>query len=136
VTAEQQIVLIADDSVTNLHVLNDILRPHYRVKATRSGVRAVEIAARDRPHAVLLDVMMPDLDGPEACRRIKMQPGLAHVPVLFITGSTGAEAADACAAAGGAGMLTKPVDAQELLDTVAEHIRAAGSSDDGQPTPS
>jgi putative two-component system response regulator len=124
VTAEQPILLIADDSITNLHVLNNILRPHYRVKATRSGLGAVEIAARDKPHAVLLDVMMPDLDGPEVCRRIKSDPTLAHIPVLFVTGSADAEAVEACMTAGGSGLLTKPVDAQELLETVAAQIRA------------
>jgi putative two-component system response regulator len=125
VNGEQRIVLIADDSITNLHVLNSILRPHYQVKATRSGVRALEIAIRDRPHAVLLDVMMPDLDGPEVCRRIKAEPGLSHVPVLFVTGSADTDAAAACIAAGGAEILTKPVNADALLATLARHIRDA-----------
>ncbi len=124
-TTGQHIVLIADDSVTNLHVLNNILRPHYRVKATRSGVQAVAIAERDHPDVVLLDIMMPDLDGPEVCRRIKALPGLARTPVLFVTGSADAETAAACAAAGGAGVLRKPVDRDELLATVADRIRAA-----------
>jgi len=123
VTAEQQIVLIADDSITNLHVLNNILRPHYRVRATRSGERAVEIAARERPDAVLLDIMMPDLDGPDVCRRIKAQPGLADVPVIFVTGSADADARALCQAAGGAALLSKPVDPQALLAAVAAHIR-------------
>jgi putative two-component system response regulator len=130
VTAEQPIVLIADDSITNLHVLNNILRPHYRVKATRSGLRAVEIAARDKPHAILLDVMMPDLDGPEVCRRIKSDPDLAHIPVLFVTGSADAAAVEACMAAGGAGLLTKPVEARELLETVDAQIGNADADAD------
>lgn len=125
VTREPQTVLIADDSVTNLHVLNNILRRHYRVRATRSGERAVEIAIRDHPHAVLLDIMMPDLDGPDACRRIKAQPELARVPVIFITGREDDAARDLCAAAGGADVLTKPVNPQTLLDMLAAHIRAA-----------
>ena len=125
-TGEPQTVLIADDSITNLHVLNNILRSHYRVRATRSGKRAVEIAARDHPHAVLLDIMMPDLDGPEVCRRIKAEPELAQVPVIFITGSEDDAARDLCAAAGGADLLTKPVNPQTLLEMLAVHIRAAG----------
>lgn len=127
-TAEQRTVLIADDSVTNLHVLNNILRPHYRVKATRSGLRAVEIAAREHPHAVLLDVMMPDLDGPEVCRRIRALPGAEQLPVLFITGSTDAERAADCIAAGGVAVLTKPVDAHQLLAALAEHLADAGTA--------
>jgi putative two-component system response regulator len=130
-TAEQQIVLIADDSITNLHVLNNILRPHYQVKATRSGQRAVEIAARDQPDAVVLDIMMPDLDGPEVCRRIKALPGLAQTPVLFVTGSADAEAAAVCTAAGGAALLSKPVDSERLLATIADRIQAAGGMGDG-----
>ena len=122
---EPQTVLIADDSVTNLHVLNNILRPHYRVKATRSGLQAVEIAARDQPDAVLLDILMPDLDGPEVCRRIKALPRLARTPVLFITGSADAEITAACAAAGGVCVLRKPVDGEHLLSMVAKHIRSA-----------
>jgi putative two-component system response regulator len=125
VTGEPQTVLIADDSITNLHVLNNILRRHYRVRATRSGQRAVEIATRDRPHAVLLDIMMPDLDGPDVCRRIKAEPELAQVPVIFITGIEDDAARALCAAAGGADLLTKPVDPETLLEMLAVHIRAA-----------
>lgn len=124
-TGEPQTVLIADDSITNLHVLNNILRRHYRVRATRSGQRAVEIATRDRPHAVLLDIMMPDLDGPDVCRRIKAEPELAQVPVIFITGIEDDAARALCAAAGGADLLTKPVDPETLLEMLAVHIRAA-----------
>lgn len=124
-TGETQTVLIADDSITNLHVLNNILRRHYRVRATRSGQRAVEIATRDRPHAVLLDIMMPDLDGPDVCRRIKAEPELAQVPVIFITGIEDDAARALCAAAGGADLLTKPVDPETLLEMLAVHIRAA-----------
>jgi putative two-component system response regulator len=127
VTGEPQTVLIADDSITNLHVLNNILRRHYRVRATRSGQRAVEIATRDHPHAVLLDIMMPDLDGPDVCRRIKAEPELAQVPVIFITGSEDGASRALCAAAGGADLLTKPVDPQTLLEMLAAHIRAAGA---------
>jgi CheY-like chemotaxis protein len=124
-TEQQQTVLIADDSITNLHVLNNILRPHYRVKATRSGLQAVEIALRVKPDAVLLDMLMPDLDGPDVCRRIKAQPGLADVPVLFITGSEGEEALALCRAAGGIGVLTKPVDEDKLLAAVADGIQSS-----------
>lgn len=128
-TGEQPTVLIADDSITNLHVLNNILRSHYRVKATRSGERAVEIAVRDHPDAVLLDIHMPDLDGTDVCRRIKAEPGLAQVPVIFVTGSADDASRALCAAAGGADILFKPVDPQTLLDTVATQIRGAGGTD-------
>jgi len=128
-TEEQPVVLIADDSITNLHVLNNILRPHYHVKATRSGLRAVEIAVRDQPKAVLLDVMMPDLDGPDVCRRIKSQPGLEHTPVLFVTGSADDKVTTLCRAAGGAVALTKPVDPKRLLAAVADLIATAAVAD-------
>ncbi len=120
----KKVVLIADDSITNLHVLNQILSPHYRIKATRSGLRAVDIALRDRPDAVLLDLMMPDLDGTEACRRIKAAPGGADLPVLFITGSAGDQAVASCSDAGGARLLTKPIDRDELLAAVSGVIAA------------
>jgi putative two-component system response regulator len=129
---EQPVVLIADDSITNLHVLNNILRPHYRVKATRSGLRAVEIALRDQPSAVLLDVMMPDLDGPEVCRRIKAEPDLEGTPVVFVTGSADATATADCHAAGGVAVLTKPVDPKLLLATVASLIAARSDADAGR----
>jgi CheY-like chemotaxis protein len=125
VNAEQKTVLIVDDSVTNLHVLNQILKPHYRVKATRSGVKAVDIATRDRPDAVVLDLMMPDLDGMEVCRRIKAVPELERIPVFFVTGSVEQAAHAECKDAGAAGVLTKPVDGRALIAALTEGISTA-----------
>lgn len=118
-------LLIADDSTTSLLVHSQILSPHYRVQSTHSGLQAVEIAMRDRPHAVVLDLMMPDLDGAEVCRRIKAVAELENTPVLFVTARTDEEAIASCKAAGAVAVLTKPVGQDELLAAVAAAIASA-----------
>lgn len=116
------VVLIVDDSATNLHVLNRILRPHYRIKAARSGPKALAIAARDCPDLILLDVQMPEMDGTEVCRRLKQDSATVAIPVLFVSGSEDGESRDACDAVGGSGFVTKPVESVDLLRRVAALI--------------
>ena len=74
-------VLVVDDTPDNLTLMADILKGEYSVKVARSGERALQIAgAADRPDLVLLDVMMPEMDGYEVCRRLKADPATRLVP--------------------------------------------------------
>jgi putative two-component system response regulator len=116
------VVLIVDDSATNLHVLNQILKQRFRVKAARSGATALQIAARDRPEAILLDVVMPEMDGPTVCRRLKQDPDTARIPVLFVTGSVNRDADELCRETGAVEVLRKPIDARELVARIMAWI--------------
>jgi len=81
-------VLLVDDTLTNLELLGFILRPHYRVRAVTSGAKALAAIAAELPDLVLLDVMMPEMDGFEVLRRMRAEPASARVPVVFVTAAT------------------------------------------------
>ena len=86
-SAKRQTVLLVDDSPINLAMLSDILKGDYRIKVANNGHKALELAATP-PDLILLDVMMPEIDGFEVCRRLKENPVTRHVPVIFLTGKT------------------------------------------------
>lgn len=85
-------VLVIDDTPTNLSLINQLLHEHYRVKLANNGGRGLELAFSAPPDLVLLDIMMPEMDGYEVCRRLKADPRTAHTPVIFLTAKV--EAAD------------------------------------------
>jgi len=80
-------ILIVDDTPTNIQVLAEALRTDYHVKVATSGQAALAIAnhPESRPDLILLDVMMPEMDGYEVCRRLKQDPATQHIPVIFVT---------------------------------------------------
>jgi CheY-like chemotaxis protein len=79
-------ILIVDDSPENLSLLAELLLPFYKVRAVNSGERAIKAAYMDpQPHLILLDVMMPVMDGYEVIQRLKADPHTAHIPVIFVT---------------------------------------------------
>ena len=78
-------ILIVDDSTDNLTVLGELLRSHYRVRAANSGERALKAAhSPPRPDLILLDVMMPVMDGHAVLRQLKAEPATADIPVIFV----------------------------------------------------
>lgn len=80
------LLLIADDEPANVHALVESLRRDYRIKVATNGKMALELANReDKPDLVILDVMMPEIDGFEVCRKLKEQPGTKDIPVIFVT---------------------------------------------------
>ena len=86
---EKQTILMDDDTPENIDVLSGVLRPDYRVKAALNGERALKIAATEpRPDIILLDIMMPGMDGYEVCEKLKSDPTTAKIPVIFITAKT------------------------------------------------
>ncbi|MDD4927789.1 MAG: PleD family two-component system response regulator [Gallionella sp.] len=83
---KKALILIVDDTPTNIQVLAESLRADYRVRVAGSGKAAFEIIAKvGAPDLILLDVMMPDMDGYEVCRRLKLAPETKNVPVIFVT---------------------------------------------------
>ncbi len=86
---EKPLILIVDDTPENLDVLGGILGKEYQVKAAVNGVKALKIAQGEKkPDMILLDIMMPDMDGYEVCRRLKANPATANIPVIFVTAKT------------------------------------------------
>ncbi len=84
-TTNLPIVLIVDDSPESIDVLREVLTPEYRVFVAINGAKAIEIAPNVKPDIILLDVMMPEIDGYETCKRLKALRETADVPIIFVT---------------------------------------------------
>ncbi len=85
-SAENNTVLVVDDTPDNLVLMSELLCDEYHVKVANNGERALKIIQSDSPpDLILLDVMMPGMDGYEVCRRIKQNPVTEHIPVIFLT---------------------------------------------------
>jgi len=91
-TPEQKLILVVDDTPLNISVITGALKDTYRTKVATSGAKALAIAvAEEKPDLILLDVMMPEMDGYEVCRRLKADPTTREIPVIFLTAQTDAE---------------------------------------------
>jgi len=124
--ASAQVVLIVDDVPDNLSVLHDALdEAGYTVLVAINGESALQRAAQALPDIVLLDAVMPGMDGFEVARRLKAHPETAHIPIIFMTGLTETEHVVAAFAAGGVDYVTKPIRAQEVLARMTVHMRSA-----------
>ena len=103
-------LLIVDDVPANVAILGEALLDDYEVQFATSGAEALQLAQQSRPDLVLLDIMMPDMDGYETCRRLHAMPELRNIPVVFVTALTEAAAEAAGLALGAVDYITKPFD--------------------------
>ena len=124
--ANSDLVLIVDDVPDNLAVLHDALdESGYTVLIATSGEQALQRAAQARPDIVLLDAMMPGIDGFEVARRLKSDAATAHIPIVFMTGLTETEHLVAALEAGGVDYVTKPIKPKEVLARMNVHLQGA-----------
>lgn len=130
--AARDIVLVVDDSPETLSLLTDALeQAGVMVLVATSGAQALAIVERITPDMVLMDALMPDMDGFETTRRLKARGAVAHVPVIFMTGLTETQHIVQGLEAGGVDYLTKPINIDELLARIRVHLtnaRAAQSA--------
>ena len=116
-------VLVVDDVPQNIEVLSGILRDRYRVRAATSGARALAIAQSDSPpDLILLDIMMPELDGLSVCRSLKMDYRTRHIPVIFVTAMNEIDDEAQGFEAGCVDYVIKPVSPPLVLARVATHL--------------
>lgn len=119
-------VLIVDDSPGTLGFLTEALeREHFTVLVALRGERALTTVQQMRPDLVLMDAVMPELDGFETCRRLKRMPGAATIPVIFMTGLSDTDHVIRGLEAGGVDYVTKPVVPQELVARIRVHLAGA-----------
>jgi CheY-like chemotaxis protein/DNA-binding CsgD family transcriptional regulator len=120
------LVLIVDDVPDNLALLHDALdEAGYTVLVATDGASALQRALQAEPDIVLLDAVMPGLDGFEVARRLKAGPETAHIPIVFMTGLTETEHVLAAFEAGGVDYVTKPIRPPEVIARMAVHMRGA-----------
>lgn len=118
-----QTILVVDDVPENILILADILSGKYRVKAANNGKKALQIAFDTVPDIILLDIMMPCMDGYEVCRRLKEDPRTRGIPVIFITAMGEIEDETRGFALGAVDYITKPVSPPIVLARVETHLQ-------------
>lgn len=116
------LLLLVDDEATNLQVLRHILQEDYRLLFAKDGAKALEMAERERPDLILLDVMMPGMTGYEVCQALKAQAHLEAIPVIFVTALADVEDEARGFAVGAVDYITKPVSPPIVRARVRTHL--------------
>jgi len=121
--SEKTTVLIVDDTPENLDVLTGLLKGQYKVKAAKNGAIAIKLAqTKPAPDLILLDIMMPDIDGYEVCRVLKSQPNTAHIPIIFVTAKISPEDEVYGLSLGAVDYITKPINPAIALQRIQTHL--------------
>jgi len=119
----QKLILIVDDTPTNIGVISGALKDSYKTKIATSGPKALELAAaEEKPDLILLDVMMPDVDGYEVCSRLKANPATREIPVIFLTGQTSPDDETRGFEVGAVDYVHKPFSPAVVKARVRSHI--------------
>ncbi len=121
-TNEKALILLVDDNSKNLQILGPLLEGVYTTAVAVDGVGALEFVKKRQPDLILLDIMMPEMDGFEVCRRLKADPETREISVIFLTAQTDMEDTVKGFAVGGVDYVTKPFQKEELLARVRTHI--------------
>lgn len=124
------LILVVDDAPENLELMDDLLADEYRVKVAASGERGLKLAhAQPQPDLILLDVMMPDMDGFEVCKRLKADSETAHIPIIFLTAKSD-QADEARGLANGAvDYILKPISPPIVHARVKAHLALKSAAD-------
>jgi adenylate cyclase len=121
--SEQKLVLIVDDTPTNVAVVSGVLKDSFRIKVATHGEKALAIATgADKPDLILLDVMMPGMDGYEVCRRLKDNPATRNIPIIFLTAKTAEVDEEKGFDVGGVDYIHKPFSAPIVLARVRTQL--------------
>lgn len=121
--SNKSVILVVDDTPQNLSLIAGLLRDDYRVLVANSGERALALAEGEQPpDLILLDVMMPDLDGYEVCRQLKASPTTRDIPVIFLTARNEVEDEQRGFDVGAADYVTKPISPPIVLARIHTHL--------------
>jgi len=120
-------VLVVDDDPGIVKVIGIILSTHgHEVIKAHNGNEGLELAGREKPDVILLDIMMPDIDGYEVIKRLKGNPDTAQIPVIFVTAKTTPDAIQQGRSLGAAAYIIKPFNPETLLEKINEACKPTG----------
>jgi len=120
----QKLILIVDDTPTNIGAISGALKDLYKTKIATNGQKALALAgAEEKPDLILLDILMPEMDGYEVCTRLKADPATRDIPVIFLTGQTGAEDETRGFEVGAVDYVHKPFSPAVVKARVRSHIQ-------------
>ena len=129
----QKLVLIVDDTPTNITVVSGVLKDEYRTKVATNGEKALALAAGpEKPDLILLDVMMPGMDGYEVCRRLKESPRTANIPVIFLTAKSESGDEEKGFDVGAVDYIHKPFSAPVVLARVRTQLALKDALNEAQ----
>ncbi|WP_235203172.1 diguanylate cyclase [Vibrio fluvialis] len=122
-------VLVVDDQATNIQLIYQLLKNEYDVLMATTGQQAIAVCREHKPDLILMDVLMPDINGWETCKILKLDPDIATIPVIFVTALTDQDDENACWDAGAVDFLQKPINANTLKHRVRAHLTLKHQSD-------
>jgi putative two-component system response regulator len=122
-TGTKSRLLIVDDEPTNIHILSNILSEDYEIRAANGGQRAIEAAVSQSPDLVLLDMIMPEIDGLEVCRQLKANEATKDIPIIFVTSMSDPANEELGLQAGAVDYISKPVSPPIVKARVKIHLQ-------------
>lgn len=124
------IVLVVDDSVQNLKLVGNMLKDwNFQIALAKDGYEAIKLVPKVKPSLILLDIMMPNIDGYEVCEKLKQNDISKDIPVIFLTAKTSNDAIVKGFKVGGVDYITKPFNKDELLMRIRTHLELKASHD-------
>ena len=129
-TLDKPTVLVIDDAPDNLMLMQSVLKKHYKIKGATNGEKGLRIATGESPpDLILLDIMMPGIDGYEVCRRLKADLVTRDIPVIFLTAKSEERDEEKGFALGAVDYITKPASPSIVLARVRTHLTLKGAAD-------
>jgi len=122
-------ILVVDDTPANLSLMANLLVDRYQVRVANNGARALELASAAPPDLILLDIMMPEMDGHEVCRRLKADPRTERIPVIFLTAKTSMEDEEQGLLMGAVDFIHKPISPPIVLARIRTHLQVKSWQD-------
>lgn len=122
-TGTKSRLLIVDDEPTNIHILSNILSEDYEIRAANGGQRAIEAAISQSPDLVLLDMVMPEIDGLEVCKQLKANEATKDIPIIFVTSMSDPANEELGLQAGAVDYISKPVSPPIVKARVKIHLQ-------------
>jgi len=115
----EKTILVVDDEASNIDIIKNALPAEYKIKAATNGERALVVAEKaPQPDLILLDIMMPGIDGYQVCQRLKLNPTTRPIPVIFVSAKVSADEKQRGMGMGALAYVTKPIEPDELRETV------------------
>ena len=115
---DNKTILVVDDTPINIHLMVEILMKYYKVKVAISGEKALKISRKTPPDLILLDIIMPEMDGYQVFEQLKANQATANIPIVFVTGMSENTDQEKGLAMGAKGYITKPIDPKKVLAMV------------------
>lgn len=123
IKVKEPLIMIVDDAPDNLKLLERLLaKQGYRIQVSRNGLEALQIAPRLKPELILLDIVMPEMDGYEVCRQLRLNSRTKEIPIIFLSARDKTEDIVRGFQMGAADYITKPVNPAELYARIFNHI--------------